>query len=45
MDKKEIIKEYKKKIKLITKYNKFYYDKNSPIISDSEYDNIRKDIV
>ena len=44
MDKKEIIKEYKKKIKLITKYNKFYYDKNSPIISDSEYDNIRKDI-
>ena len=45
MDKKEIIKEYKKKIKLISKYNKFYYDKNSPIISDSEYDNIRKDIV
>ena len=45
MDKKEIIKKYKKKIQLISKYNKFYYDKNSPIISDSEYDNIRKDIV
>ena len=38
MDKKKIIKEYKNKIKLINKYNKFYYDKNSPIVSDSEYD-------
>ena len=45
MDKKKIIKEYKNKIKLINKYNKFYYDKNSPIISDSEYDYLRKDLL
>ena len=45
MDKKKIIKEYKNKIKLINKYNKFYYEKNSPIISDSEYDDIRKDLL
>ncbi len=45
MDKKKIIKEYKNKIKLINKYNKFYYDKNSSIISDSKYDNIKKDLL
>ena len=45
MDKKKIIKEYKNKIKLINKYNKFYYDKNSPIVSDSEYDYLRKDLL
>jgi len=45
MDKKKILEEYKNKIKLIKKYNKFYYDKNSPIISDSEYDYLRKGLL
>ena len=45
MDKKKILKEYKKKIKLINKYNKFYYEKNSPIISDGAYDHLRKDLL
>ena len=40
MDKK-ILEEYKKKIKLITKYNKFYYDYSKPKISDQEYDKLK----
>ena len=45
MKKELLIKEYKKKIKLIKKYNKQYYDKSSPSISDAEYDEIKKEIL
>ena len=38
MDKKKISKDYLEKIKLLEAYNKNYYDNNSPIISDQEYD-------
>ena len=39
MEKKQkIILRYKKKIKLIQKYNQNYFDKNTPIVSDGEYD-------
>ena len=38
MNKKEIQKKYDKKIELIDNYNKFYYSKDSPLISDKEYD-------
>ena len=41
----KILKEYKKKIKLIKKLNKFYYDKSSPIVSDSDYDSLKKEII
>ena len=44
MDKK-ILEEYKKKIKLITKYNKFYYDKSKPIVLDKEYDELKREII
>ena len=44
MDKKEIESNYKKKIKLLTNYNKNYYDKSSPLVSDKEYDNLKQDI-
>ena len=37
MDEK-LIKKNIKKISEIERYNRAYYDKNSPIISDSEYD-------
>ena len=37
-----IIKEYLKKIKLIEKHDKFYYDQDSPSISDQKYDELRK---
>ena len=45
MDKKEIEINYKKKIKLLTNYNKNYYDKSSPLVSDKEYDNLKQDIL
>jgi DNA ligase (NAD+) len=40
-----IIKNYLKKIKLLKKYNKFYYDKDSPIVDDHQYDKIKKKII
>ena len=40
-----IIKEYLKKIKLIEKHDKFYYDQDSPSISDQKYDELKKKIL
>jgi len=37
--------KYLKKIKLIKKYNKHYYDKNNSIISDQEFDLLKKEII
>ena len=47
MPKKEdnIIKNYLKKIKLIEQYNKFYYDQDSSIVSDQQYDDLNKEII
>ena len=45
MKNKEIKKYYKKNIELINKYNKFYYDKSKPLISDQKYDELRKEIL
>ena len=47
MSKKEddIIANYLKKIKLLNQYNKFYYDKDSPVISDELYDGLKKEII
>ena len=45
MDKKKIEQKYFKKIKLIKKFNKFYFDKNKPIVSDADYDEIKKEIL
>ncbi len=45
MNKKLIIKEYKKKIKLIKYYNQKYYDDNISEISDKEYDELKKKIL
>ena len=36
---------YNKKVKEIEKHNKSYYDKNSPTISDSEYDKLKQEIL
>jgi len=40
-----IIKDYKKKIKLIEKYDQAYHNKDNPLVSDFEYDELRKDII
>jgi len=47
MSKKEddIIKDYLEKKKLIVQHNKFYYDKDSPLISDDLYDILKKKII
>ena len=42
MDKNKIKEKYKKKINLISKLNKFYYEKNKPLVLDSEYDELKK---
>ena len=44
MDKKEIINQYKKKIKLIRNYNRYYFDKSKPLVTDKEYDKLKKNI-
>jgi DNA ligase (NAD+) len=45
MNKKEIQKIYNKKIKLFHKYNKNYYESSSPLVSDSEFDELKKNIL
>ena len=45
MNKKEIQLKYSKKIKLISKYNNYYYDKNESIVSDQTYDDLKKEIL
>ena len=45
MKKEKIQNLYKNKIKLLRKYNKFYFDKSDPIITDHEYDKLKKDII
>ncbi len=44
MSNTSIKKDYLSKLKLIKKYNKYYYDKSSPIITDDEYDQIKRDL-
>ena len=45
MNKKKIQSQYKKKINLINKLNKLYYDKSNPAVLDSEYDKLKKEIL
>ena len=45
MKKKKIQKEYNKKIKLYNEYNKYYYDKNSPKVSDMEFDELKNSVL
>ncbi len=45
MTKKKIEKEYSEKIRKITKLNKCYYEKNNPIVDDSEYDTLKRNIL
>ena len=45
MDRKEIEKIYLKKIKEIRKFNKAYFKDDNPIVSDKDYDYIKKEII
>ena len=43
--KKNIIAKYRKKINLVNKYNKYYYENNNPIVDDKTFDNLKKEII
>ena len=45
MNKKEIQKDYNKKIKLFNDYSKYYHDNSSPIVSDKEFDELKHNIL
>ena len=45
MNKKKIENYYSQKIDLIKRYNKYYYDKSQPLVLDSSYDDLKKDIL
>ena len=45
MTNRSIIEKYNKKIENLQKHNRLYYDKNSPKISDAEYDALKKEIL
>jgi len=42
---KNIKQNYLKKINEIKKHNKFYYENSSPVISDKDYDKLKKEIL
>ena len=44
VDKNEIIKKYKSKIKILKKHNNFYFNQDNPRISDAEFDELKKSI-
>tara|TARA_B100001248_G_scaffold199750_1_gene154050 strand:+ start:19431 stop:21464 length:2034 start_codon:yes stop_codon:yes gene_type:complete len=44
LDKNEIIKKYKSKIKILKKHNNFYFNQDNPKISDAEFDELKKSI-
>ena len=43
-NKKEIIQLFHKKLKTLKTHNNYYFSNDNPIISDSEYDNLKKEI-
>ena len=38
-------KDYKKKLDLLEKYNKYYYQNQKPLVSDKEYDELKNEIL
>jgi len=45
MTEKELKIIYQKKIKLLTDYNKFYYNNDNPKVTDKEYDQLKQEIL
>ena len=43
--KEKIINKFKKKIKILKKNNKNYFEDDNPKISDAEYDSLKKEII
>ena len=38
----KIIKDFKNKISILKKHNHYYYNKDNPKITDSDYDELKK---
>ena len=45
MNKKKIVEDYNLKIKLVEKYNEYYFNKSNPLVDDREYDQLKKNII
>ena len=45
MKKKEIEKKYKSYIESFKKYNLYYFSKSKPLVSDGDYDKLKRDIL
>ena len=45
MQNEQIKKDYLKKIKKFKNYNKTYYEKSKPIVSDADFDKIKNEIL
>ena len=45
MSKKDITKDYLKKLKILDKYNKHYYENSKPIVDDQKYDLLKEEIL
>ena len=45
MQKKEIQKTYIKKINTIRRYDKAYFANDKPLVSDKDYDDIKKQVL
>ena len=45
MNDNKVKKDYLKKIKIIKKYNKYYYDRSKPVVNDEEYDRLKREII
>ena len=39
------LEDYNKKLRLLEKHNKYYYQNQKPLISDKEYDDLKKKIL
>ena len=45
MNKKEIKNKYNNDIKVLRKYNEYYFNKSKPLVSDKEYDELKQRII
>ena len=45
INKINVTKNFKKKINELKKHNKLYFNNDNPVISDKEYDELKKEII